>query len=73
MFSSYCKMPNGPCIVQAQWNEDYYGTPSTLVSEAFVIPASNIRFCKVYFTINSNTHSDILAFVSWLTPHLQRY
>ena len=79
MFSSYCKRPNGPCIVQAQWNEDYYGTPPTLVPEAFVVPASNIRpvkvhfYCKVYFTINSNTHSDMLAFVSWLTPHPQRY
>ena len=43
MFSSYCKRANGPCIVQTQWNEDYYGAPPTLVPEAFVVPASNIR------------------------------
>jgi len=59
--------------VQAQWNEDYYGVPPTLVLEAFVVPASNIRPVKVYFTINSNTHSELLAFISWSIPHSQRY
>ena len=79
MFSSNYKRLNGPCIVQAQWNEDYYGAPPTLVPDAFVVPASNTRpmkvhfYCKVHFTINSNAYSELLVFVSWLKPHPQRY
>ena len=52
---------------QAQWNEEYYGAPPILVPGAFVVPASNIRpmkvhfYCKVNFTINSNTCSELLA------------
>ena len=78
VFSSSYKKVKGPCIIQAHWNEEYYGPPTTQLPEAFR-PTSNTKpakvhfYCKVSYSINSNSSSELLAFVSWLKPHSERY
>ena len=70
VFSSSYKKLKGPCIIQAHWNEEYYGPPTTQLPEPFR-PTSNTRpakvhfYCQVSYSINSNSSSELLAFVSW--------
>lgn len=78
IFSSSIGQHRSPCIVQVQWNEDYYGNPPTELPEPSE-PRSNIRpvrlhnYLKVNYSVNSEPSSLILAFVSWMKPHQLRY
>ena len=75
-FSSSFRQLKGPCIVQAHWNEDFYGSSPTSLPEPLQ-PTSNVRpvrvrfYCKIHYTIESKLSSVLLASVSWLKPHPQ--
>ena len=65
-FSSSFRQLKGPCIVQAHWNEDFYGSPPTSLPEPLQ-PTSNVRpvrvrfYCKIHYTIESKLSSVLLA------------
>jgi len=78
VFSSSIGQHRKACIVQAKWNVDYYGNPPTDLPEPSE-PRSNIRpvrvrsYLKVNYLVDSEPSSVMLAFVSWMKPHQQRY
>lgn len=80
IYSSSGKRTQVPYIVHVQWNEDLYGSPpTTLPISNQLISHHNDRPCNVHyylkasFIANNKESSLLLAYVSWLFPHPQRY
>lgn len=77
-YSSSIKQRKGPCIMQALWKEELYGTMPTVLPESY-LPGSNIRpvkvhyYAKVFYSVGPSKSSSLFAFVSWLLPHSHRY
>ena len=77
-YSSMGQHRNLACVVQAQWNQDYYGNPPTELPEPRE-PRSNLRpvkvrsYLKIHYSVNSKPSSVMLALVSWMKPHQKRY
>jgi hypothetical protein len=77
VFSSAGKKSK-PVVAMALWEEDLYGQPPTPLPDPHELN-SNIRpvnvhhYAKVIYSVNGVPTHDVLAFVSWIFPHPERY
>jgi hypothetical protein len=78
-FSSSRKRKSTPYIIMAKWKEDLYGKTPTTFPNYTLETASNVRPVDAHFYVEASFLVDgvlsvlLLAHVSWLFPHSDRY